>query len=54
MYKPDLALDNLQPLICHKTKPNLTDSLQHWSHVVTAMFSVVISHNSHATTFSLM
>ena len=24
MYKPDLALDNLQWLICHKTKPNQT------------------------------
>ena len=24
MYKPDLALNNLQWLICHKTKPNLT------------------------------
>ena len=23
MYKEDLALDNLQWLICHKTKPNL-------------------------------
>ena len=24
MYKDDLALNNLQWLICHKTKPNLT------------------------------
>ena len=24
MYKPDLALNNLQLLICHKTKPNAT------------------------------
>ena len=24
MYKPDLALDNLQWLVCHKTKPNQT------------------------------
>ena len=23
MYKPDLALNNLQWLICHKTKPHL-------------------------------
>ena len=23
MYKEDLALNNLQVLICHKTKPNL-------------------------------
>ena len=23
MYKPDLALNNLQWLICHKTKPKL-------------------------------
>ena len=22
MYKPDLALNNLQGLICHKVKPN--------------------------------
>ena len=22
MYKPDLALNNLQGLICHKTQPN--------------------------------
>ena len=22
MYNPDLALNNLQGLICHKTKPN--------------------------------
>ena len=22
MYKPDLALNNLQGLICHKNKPN--------------------------------
>ena len=27
MYKQDLALNNLQGLICHKTKPNLTRSL---------------------------
>ena len=25
MYKEDLALNNLQLLICHKTKPSLTD-----------------------------
>ncbi len=24
MYKDDLALDNLQGLICHKTQPNQT------------------------------
>ena len=24
MYKQDLALNNLQWLICHKTKPNCT------------------------------
>ena len=27
MYKPDLALDNQQWLICHKTKPNQTKLL---------------------------
>ena len=27
MYKPDLALDNLQWLIRHKTKPNQTNYL---------------------------
>ena len=26
MYKEDLALNNLQWLICHKTKPNPTQS----------------------------
>ena len=26
MYKEDLALNNLQWLICHKTKPNQTKS----------------------------
>ncbi len=26
MYKEDLALNNLQRLICHKTKPNQTKS----------------------------
>ena len=25
MYKKDLALNNLQWLICHKTKPNQTN-----------------------------
>ena len=24
MYKPDLALNNLQWMICHQTKPNQT------------------------------
>ena len=29
MYKPDLALNNLQWLICHKTKPkNLQEKLE--------------------------
>ena len=27
MYKPDLVLNNLQRLICHKTKPNLTGTI---------------------------
>ena len=27
MYKPDLALNNLQWLICHKTKPNCWNSI---------------------------
>ena len=25
MYKEDLALDNLQGVICHRTKPNLSN-----------------------------
>ena len=32
MYKPDLALNNLQWLICHKTKPNQT--ILKWQHFV--------------------
>ena len=27
MYKEDLALNNLQWLICHKTKPNVSNLL---------------------------
>ena len=27
MYKPDLALNNLQWFMCHKTKPNQTHRL---------------------------
>ena len=27
MYKRELALKNLQWLICHQTKPNLSDSI---------------------------
>ena len=27
MYKTDLALDNLQWLICHKTKPNFNQEI---------------------------
>ena len=29
MYKQDLVLNNLQWLICHKTKPNQTTVVQH-------------------------
>ena len=29
MYKPDLSLNNLQWLICHKTKPNKTKAINH-------------------------
>ena len=29
MYKKDLALNNLQWLICHKTKPNPKQTKQH-------------------------
>ena len=29
MYKYDLAVNNLQWLICHKTKPNLNSSHVH-------------------------
>ena len=28
MYKEDLSLNNLQMLICYKTKPNLTNQSQ--------------------------
>ena len=28
MYTEDLVLDNLQPLIYHKTKPNQTEPIQ--------------------------
>ena len=28
MYKEDLALNNLQRVICHKTKPNQTKPIQ--------------------------
>ena len=28
MYKEDLALNNLQWLICHKTQPNQTELIQ--------------------------
>ena len=31
MYKPDLPVNNLQWLICHKTKPNLITSK--WMHI---------------------
>ena len=36
MYKEDLALNNLQWLICHKTKPNHakpTDLASHLAHM---------------------
>ena len=34
MYKQDLALDNLQWLICHKTKPNQTKPNQNVTLVI--------------------
>ena len=30
MYKEDLALNNLQWLICHKTKPNKTNDYYYY------------------------
>ena len=29
IYKPDLTLNNLQCLICHKTKPNQSNERSH-------------------------
>ena len=41
MYKQDLELDNLQWLICHKTKPNQIESIQR-----IGKFSLSIQHRS--------
>ena len=50
MYKKDLALNNLQWLICHKTKPNPTKAIQWLFHqlklFVNSSFDVVWSCNT--------
>ena len=35
MYKEDLALNNLQWLICHETYPNQTDLTHTHTHIYT-------------------
>ena len=50
MYKEDLALTNLQWLICHKTKPNLSQSkvlTHHHHHIMLAAWtSLTLSRHS--------
>ena len=42
MYQPDSALDNLQWLICHKTKPNQSNYQITLSHFLLYSFHLVI------------
>ena len=41
MNKPDLALNNQQWLICHKTKPNQTKDVQYFSQILSALDGVI-------------
>ena len=45
MYKMDLALNNLQWLICHKTKPNATKTYCYTSYEITDKFFMISASN---------
>ena len=55
MYKEDLALNNLQKLICHKTKPNqITNDILLWTpthgHVTVGQPVITYLHQPFADT----